>query len=116
MDTDKIFKCFVPAWGCEGILKRVSDDQFLRQMLNDGATKQGQPRIYTVFRLKDLAPSPDTVKPVRASYADRRAETIHLEVQRPGALDRAAREITEWKVKHTPLIVAGAYSLRREVR
>ena len=42
-DTDKIFKVFVPAWGCDGILKRVSDDNFLRQMLSDGATTRGQP-------------------------------------------------------------------------
>ena len=22
-DTDKVFKVFVPAWGCEGILKKI---------------------------------------------------------------------------------------------
>jgi hypothetical protein len=109
VDTDKIFKCFVPDWGCDGILKRVSPDHFLTQMLNDGARTTGQPRIYTVFGLKTLRlhPIPDSrfapVSPTEEQklYIWKYKDPAHLTEQ---------QEITEWKVKHTPLIVSGAYA------
>ena len=109
VDTDKIFKCFVPAWGCDGILKRVSDDHFLRQMLNDGATHRGQPRIYTVFGLKTLR-----IHPIPSSqYAPvspTDLEKIYIWKYKDPAHLTEQQEITEWKVKHTPIIVHGAYA------
>jgi len=49
-DTEKVYKVFVPAWGqTEGILKKLSQTEFLEQILIDGSTFELRPLFYSIF-------------------------------------------------------------------
>jgi hypothetical protein len=108
-DTDKVYKVFIPALGSDAVLKKVSQDEFLNLMTCDGFLATGKPQYYTTFALRTLRLHPIP----SADYAP----TVPTDSQRlfiwkykdPAALTEGD-EITEWKIKHTPLIVAGAYA------
>lgn len=108
IDTDKIFKVFIPSLGIDGILKKVSNDKFLEKMAIDGYTLRGKPEFYTIFALRTVR-----LHPIPSSTY---APTVPTELQKlyvwkykdPAALTEND-EITEWKIKHTPCIIAGAY-------
>lgn len=107
-DMDRVFKVFVPAWGCDGILRKYNHDQFLRIMLEDGALRQGRPYAYNIFGLKTLR-----IHPIPAAqYAPtspRDIDKLYIWMLKDAAHLTENDDITEWKVKHTPAIVEGAY-------
>jgi len=108
-DTDKVFKVFIPALGGDAILKKVTQDRFLELMACDGFITTGKPAFYTIFGVKTLRlhPIPSlTYAPVSPTelekiYVWKYKDVAHLTEQ---------DDITEWKIKHTPCIIAGAYS------
>lgn len=108
-DTDKVFKVFVPAWGTNGILTKKKPDQFLARMLSDGATATGRPDIYMIFGLRTLRihpiPSADY-----APAAPTDLEKLYVWKYKDIAHLTENDSITEIGIKHTPLLISGAYS------
>ena len=78
-------------------------------MAIDGYTYRSRPQIYMIFGLRTLRlhpiPSIDyaPINPtdLQKLYIWKYKDPAHL---------REDEEITEWKVKHTPLIISGAYA------
>jgi hypothetical protein len=109
-DTDKVFKVFVPGWGYpDGILTKRRPERFLREMLSDGALLTGRPRIYMIFAAKTLRlhpiPSADFA-PVGPTALQKLYVWKYKDIAHLGQDD----EITEITVKHTPLLISGAYA------
>jgi hypothetical protein len=109
-DTDKVFKVFVPAWGYpDGVLIKKRPEQFLKEMLSDGPTLTGRPRIYMIFGARTLRlhpiPSGDFAPAIPTDlqklYVWKYKDIAHLEEN---------DEITEITIKHTPLLISGAYA------
>lgn len=108
-DTDKVFKAFVPSLGTDGILKKVSNDNFLEKMAIDGYTLRGKPEYYTIFALRTLKlhpiPSSDYAP---ASPTD--LQKLFIWNYKDPAQLTENDAVTEIKIKHIPCIVAGAYA------
>lgn len=108
-DTDKVFKAFVPSLGTDGILKKLSHDKFLDQMAMDGYLLQGKPEYYTTFgaRTLRLHPIPSiTYAPVSPSASQK---LFLWDYKDPSQLTENDA-IAEFKIKHVPCIIAGAYA------
>lgn len=108
-DTDKVFKVFVPAWGTDGILTKKEPDDFLRIMMSDGVTHTGRPSIYTIFGAKTLRIHP----PPNSTYAPTSPtdmEKLHIWKYKDIAHLAESDTITEITLKHTPLLISGAYA------
>jgi hypothetical protein len=107
-DTDKVYKVFIPALGYDSILKKISQDDFLRQMAIDGFVMTGKPRYYCIFGLNTLRLHPIPTLDV-APLAPTELQKLYVwKYKDPESLTEND-DITEWKLKHTPCIVAGAY-------
>ena len=74
-----------------------------------GATTRGRPEVYTIFGVKTLRlhpiPSSQYAPAVPTDF-----EKLYVWKYKDPAHLTEQDEITEWKIKHTPLIVAGAYA------
>lgn len=106
--TDHVFKVFVPAWGIAGILKKIDHDEFIEKLMCDGANAQGQPRYYNLFGNRTIRLHP----PAAAEFAtgDNNIDySLHLMKYKDIAHLADDEEITEIKIKHIPVIIAGAY-------
>ena len=107
-DTDKVYKVFVPALGTDGILTKISQDKFLNKMMLDGPVLRGKPEFYCIFGLRTLRlhpiPSLDY-----APVTPTDLQKLYVWKYKDPASLTENEEITEWKLKHTPCIIAGAY-------
>ena len=110
-DTDHVFKVFVPAWGDpEGVLQKINLDEYLQQMLSDGTTATGRPKYYTIFAARTLRIHPPanlTNAPVSPTNNDKLTIWKYKDIAH--LADTA--DITEIKIKHTPTLLWGAYSM-----
>ena len=108
-NTDKIFKVFIPSLGGDAALTKVSNDELLRLMSIDGFVMTGKPRYYAMFgfRTMKLHPIPSSDY-APASPTDLQKLTVWSYKDVTHLTDDD--EITEWKLKHTPCIIAGAYA------
>jgi hypothetical protein len=108
-DTDKVYKAFIPSLGGDAMLRKVSQDSFLQLMMLDGFLLQGKPLYYTIFGLKTLRlhPIPSSVY---APAAPTELQKLYVWKYKDPAHLTENDDITEWKLKHTPCIVAGAYA------
>ena len=109
IDTDKVYKVFIPALGSDAILKKIGQDEFLRQMSIDGFVMTGRPRYYTIFGLKTLRLHPIPTADVAPAVPTELQKLYVWKYKDPASLTEND-DITEWKLKHTPCIVAGAYA------
>jgi len=107
-DTDKVYKVFIPALGGDAALRKISQDEFLNQMSIDGFVMTGKPRYYTIFALRTLRlhPIPSTIY---APSSPTELQKLYVWKYKDPAHLTENDDITEWKIKHTPCIVAGAY-------
>lgn len=108
-DTDKVYKVFIPALGGDAALKKISQDEFLRQMSIDGFVMTGQPRYYCIFGLRTLRLHPIPTSDIAPAAPTELQKLYVWKYKDPAALTEND-DITEWKIKHTPCIVAGAYA------
>jgi hypothetical protein len=108
-DTDTVYKVFIPALGSDAALKKISQDEFLRQMSIDGFVMTGKPRYYCIFGLKTLRVHPIPSSDV-APAAPTELQKLYVWKYKDPASLTENDDITEWKLKHTPCIVAGAYA------
>lgn len=107
-DTDKVYKVFIPALGTDAALKKINQDEFLNQMAIDGFVMTGKPRFYTLFGLKTLRLHPIPSIDVAPATPTDLQKLYVWKYKDPAALTESD-DITEWKLKHTPCIIAGAY-------
>lgn len=107
-DTDKVYKVFIPALGTDAALKKINQDEFLNQMAIDGFVMTGKPRFYTLFGLKTLRLHPIPSTDVAPATPTDLQKLYVWKYKDPAALTESD-DITEWKLKHTPCIIAGAY-------
>lgn len=107
-DTDKVYKVFIPALGYDAILKKLGQDDFLKQMAVDGFVMTGKPRYYCIFGLNTLRLHPIPTIDVAPAVPTELQKLYVWKYKDPASLTEND-DITEWKLKHTPCIVAGAY-------
>ncbi len=107
-DTDKVYKVFIPALGTDSALTKISQDRFLSEMSIDGFVMTGKPRYYCIFGLKTLRLHPIPSADVAPAIPTELQKLYVWKYKDPAALSEND-EITEWKLKHTPCIIAGAY-------
>ena len=108
-DTDKVYKVFIPALGGDAALKKISQDKFLEQMMIDGFVMTGKPRYYCIFGLRTLRLHPIPTSDIAPAAPTELQKLYVWKYKDPAALSEND-DITEWKIKHTPCIVAGAYA------
>jgi len=107
-DTDKVFKVFIPSLGGDAQLTKISNDELLKWMMIDGFVLTGKPLYYAIFGLRTLRLHPipsSTYAP--ASPTD--LQKLYVWKYKDPASLSENDDITEWKIKHTACIVAGAY-------
>ena len=107
--TDKILKVFIPALGGDAVLTKASYDELLQLMSIDGFANQGKPRYYTMigFTTMRLHPIPSTdYAPANPTDLQKLWVASYKDVAQLSENDN----ITEFKIKHIPCILAGAYA------
>ncbi len=108
VDTDKVYKVFIPALGSDAVLTKIGQDQFLNKMAIDGFVMTGKPQYYCIFGLKTLRIHPIPTSDVAPAIPTELQKLYVWKYKDPASLTEND-DITEWKLKHTPCIVAGAY-------
>jgi hypothetical protein len=108
VDTDKIYKVFIPALGSDAILTKIGQDEFLNRMAIDGFVMTGKPHYYCIFGLKTLRLHPIPTSDIAPAVPTELQKLYVWKYKDPASLTEND-EITEWKLKHTPCIIAGAY-------
>lgn len=109
-ETDHVFKVFVPAWGYpQGVLKKLDEDKFIKEMLTDGMNATGRPKYYSIFanstlRLHPMCDADNATGNNNVDYY------LHLMKYKDIAHLGEDDEITEIKLKHVPVLIWGAYS------
>ena len=111
-DVDHIFRAFVPDWGDpQGILKKRTWEEILQLMLEDGITDEGRPEFYTVRAQEDKIRLHLIPNAANAPASPTDAQKLHLFVYREASELAISADITEIKLKHTPIIIWGAQSM-----
>ena len=108
-DTDKVFKAFIPALGRNAKLRCLNEDQFFDKMVCEGFTTTGVPQYYTIFGLKTirLHPIPSLTY---APIVPTELQKLYVWKYKDPAQLTENDNITEWKLKHNYVILAGAYA------
>lgn len=109
LDTDKVFKVFLPAAGCDGILKKLSNDEYLEQMLQDGVLTKDLPRYYTVFGALTLRVHP-VPSAEWAPAEPTNIQKLHVWKYRDITALAETDDLTEITVKATNMLMLGAYA------
>jgi hypothetical protein len=108
-DTDKVFKVFIPALGCDAVLRCLNEDQFMQKMVYEGFTATGMPQFYTIFGLKTLRVHP-IPSLTYAPLVPTDLQKLYVWKYKDPAQLTETNTITEWKLKHNHIILAGAYA------
>jgi hypothetical protein len=111
IDTDHVYKVFVPAWGDpQGIIRKKNEDEFLALMFADGFSAAGRPHSYNIFSQFTLRlhPIPD---PENAPAVPTALQKLYIWKYADVSEIADTAEITEIKLKHIPTLIYGAYSM-----
>jgi len=109
-NTEKVYTVFVPAWGDpEGRLKKLSQEDFLTKMLEDGVTVEGRPQYYSIFADNALRVHP-LADSTNAPSAPTDNEKLHIYKRAEMSTLSLGDDIREIKRSHIPTIIMGAYA------